>query len=275
MSEAVLVYLWGGLGNQLFQYAAGLALREHLGGELYLLPPQENEHSSRDYRRGLMPLGRPADAHVGQLTADAQFWPNDAHTPWTPAMVAIEAATRVKRLLIRGYFQYLPAIQPQVTRIREDIFDRMVDVRHGLAMKYRIRDPRTVASLHVRRGDYVGLQASGFHLLGPEYYVPAIAAVQASAGSQGPPPRWLIFSNDTAWCRNQTWLPAGAEVVEEADEVATLILLSLCQAAAVTSNSTFSWWGAVLAAPHTVTYSKRWIGDTTPPLFPRDWLCIG
>ncbi len=273
MSEAVLVYLWGGLGNQLFQYAAGLALTERLSSDLYLLPAQENGHSSRDYRRGLMPRGRLVEATT-QLTADAQFWPKDAHAAWNPAAICTEVEVCVNRLLIRGYFQYLPVIQPQVVRIRADILDRMVDVRHGLAVKYRIRDPHTVASLHVRRGDYVGLQGKGFHLLGPEYYVTAIAAVQASAGSQGPPQRWLIFSNDPAWCRSQPWLPAGAEVVEEADEVATLLLLSLCQAAAVTSNSTFSWWGAVLAAPPTVTYSKRWIGDATPALFPRDWVRV-
>jgi hypothetical protein len=274
MSEAVFVYLWGGLGNQLFQYAAGMALTDQLRSELYLLPAQENGHSARDYRRGLMPRGRPADAHVGQLTTDARFWPSDSHAAWNPTTVCMEVEAHVKRLLVRGYFQYLPAIQPQVARIRADILDRMVDVRHGLAVKYRIRDPRAVASLHVRRGDYVGLQGKGFHLLGPEYYVPAIAAVQASAGSQGPPQRWLIFSNDPAWCRSQPWLPAGAEVVEETDEVATLLLLSLCQAVAVTSNSTFSWWGAVLAAPQTVTYSKRWIGDATPALFPHDWIRI-
>ena len=271
MSEAVFVYLWGGLGNQLFQYAAGMAIAEQLRSELYLLPAQENGHSARDYRRGLMPLGRPADATT-QLTADAQYWPSDSFAPWSPQALATELrnSDRVHRLLLRGYFQYLPAIYPQVIRIRADILERMADVRDGLAVKYHIRDPRTVASLHVRRGDYVGLQGKGFHLLGPEYYVPAITRVLETVT----PKRWLIFSNDPAWCRGQAWLPAGAEVVEEADEVATLLLLSLCQAAAVTSNSTFSWWGAFLAFPAITTYSPRWIGDATPSLFPRGWVRI-
>jgi hypothetical protein len=141
-------------------------------------------------------------------------------------------------------------------------------------VKYRIQATHTVASIHVRRGDYVKLQAEGFHLLGPEYYVPAIQAVQASAGVQGPPRRWLVFSNDAAWCRAQPWFPAATEIVEESDEIASLLLLSLCQAAAITSNSTFSWWGAMLAAPPVATYPARWIGGAKPNLFPAGWMRV-
>lgn len=276
MSEAVLVYLWGGLGNQLFQYCAGLAVVAATQGQakplLFLLPAQDNGHSKRDYRHDLMPHGFPVDA-MAQMTADVTFWPKDGFAPWDPAGLAKSMKSAGSaRLFMRGYFQYLPPIIQQVARVRDDLVQgALAEVRDRMALKYRIRDPHAVASLHVRRGDYVKLQAEGFHLLGPEYYRPAIQAVQ---GSLGYPPRWLIFSNDPAWCRGQSWLPPGAEVVDESDELATLALLSLCQAAAVTSNSTFSWWGAVLANPTIATYSPRWIGDTKPTLFPANWMRI-
>lgn len=274
MSEAVIVYLWGGLGNQLFQYTAGLAIREAAGQErpsLFLLPAKDNGHSARDYRRDLMPLGLPVEAPA-EHTADAIAWPKDGFAPWSPAaLVGRLRAAGARRVLVRGYYQYLPAIIQQVPQVRADLLDSLAELRDRMALKYRIQDPRAVASLHVRRGDYVKLQAEGFHLLGPEYYRPAVQAVQ---GSLGAPTKWLIFSNDPAWCRTQNWLPPGAEVVDESDELATLALLSLCQAAAVTSNSTFSWWGAVLANPVIVTYSTRWIGNTKPTLFPATWMRI-
>lgn len=275
MPDAVIVYLWGGLGNQLFQYAAGLALSANTSQKpaLFLLPAKDNGHSARDYRRDLMPLGLPVEAPA-EHTADATFWPKDGFAPWSPeTLVARLRAAGVSRVLVRGYFQYLPAIIQQVPQVRADLLDSLTELRDRMALKYRIQDPKALASLHVRRGDYVKLQAEGFHLLGPEYYRPAVQAVQ---GSLGAPVKWLIFSNDPAWCREQmrTWLPPGAEVVDESDELATLALLSLCQAAAVTSNSTFSWWGAVLANPIIATYSTRWIGQAKPTLFPATWMRI-
>ena len=277
MSEGLYVYLWGGLGNQLFQYAAGLAIQDALQGrgmhpQLLLLPAQDNGHSARDYRAGLMPLGRSYPTPTPPT--DATFYPQDGFAPWDPASVAAKLDSHIKRLLIRGYFQSLPPIAPHVAQIRTDLLTRFAEVRRGLAAKYRIQATHTVASIHVRRGDYVKLQAEGFHLLGPEYYVPAIQAVQASAGPQGPPRRWLVFSNDAAWCRAQSWFPAGTEIVDERDEIASLLLLSLCQAAAITSNSTFSWWGAILAAPPVATYPARWIGAAKPNLFPAGWMRV-
>lgn len=279
MSEGVYVYLWGGLGNQLFQYAAGLAIasamRSRPPSHLYLLPAKENGHSARDYRRGIMTLGEPCDvttaASLGSLRTDATYWPADGFAAWDATTLGMTLDAHIKRILIRGYFQYLPAVLPQVAQIRADLLARFAQVRRGLAQKYHIQATRTVGSIHVRRGDYTKLQGEGFHLLGPEYYRPALEAVAAAGGT---PQRWLVCSDDPAWCRGQSWLPAGAEVVEEADEVASLLLLSLCDAAAVISNSTFSWWGAILAAPEVAIYPSRWIGDAQPILFPARWIRV-
>jgi hypothetical protein len=72
MSESIIIVLQGGLGNQLFQYAAGLTLASRLGGELWLTPTQENKHSGKDYRgtlyrrgKAIGPDGKPvAGAHM-------------------------------------------------------------------------------------------------------------------------------------------------------------------------------------------------------------------
>ena len=46
----IFVNLMGGLGNQLFQYAAGMLHRKHTNGILILCKPHTNIHDTKDYR---------------------------------------------------------------------------------------------------------------------------------------------------------------------------------------------------------------------------------
>ena len=273
MLETTLLYLWGGLGNQLFQYAAGLTVAEATGSRLILLPAQDNIHSTRDYRPGLMPAGRTLESfgYDTPITPDTMFWPSNPHQGWSPYAIRAQNMGNARNLLLRGYFQYLPAIESQVLEIRNDILTRFAEVRRGLATAYRVENREALAFLHVRRGDYLGLQDKGFHILGPEYYIPAIEAVERRRTASL---RWLIVSDDPAWLHEQSWLPHGAEVIEGLDEVATLLLLSLCEGGAVLSNSTFNWWGAILSGSSNVAYPSRWIGEEEPELFPSNWIRI-
>ena len=91
------------------------------------------------------------------------------------------------------------------------------------------------------------------------YYAEALATMQVS--------RWLILSDDIAWCKENFNL----EVVDEPDELMGLALMSLCHGGAIIANSTYSWWGAMLIkAP--VIYPKRWLQNTVPLIFPSHWL---
>jgi hypothetical protein len=65
------------------------------------------------------------------------------------------------------------------------------------------------------------------------------------------------------------------EIIDEADELAGLMLMSLCEGGAVISNSTYSWWGAMLGCNYVgapVVYPKKWIGEENPVLFPEAWV---
>ena len=67
------------------------------------------------------------------------------------------------------------------------------------------------------------------------------------------------------------------ELLDEKDELAGLMLMSLCEGGAVISNSTFSWWGAMLGCGATgvpVAYPAKWIGKENPDLFPPSWIRI-
>lgn len=273
MSEEIIMTLQGGLGNQLFQYAAGLALQAALGGTLWLTPQEENSHSTRDYRIGLMRRGKAIGRDGSpQAPGPVKAWlPQDPFEEWTPSIFYDS-----KALFTKGYYQYLPAIQEQVAIIREDLLARLAPVRQGIAAHHRIHSPQQTAFLHVRREDYLTLDPTTFWVQGPEYYTEAIAAVQSRMTT---PLRWLVLSDDPPWCREQPWLPSGAEILDEPDEIIGLLLMSLCEGGAILANSTYSWWGAVLAggagSATPVVYPRRWVGPYQPHLFPADWIPAG
>jgi hypothetical protein len=268
MSERILLYLQGGLGNQLFQYAAGRALSQRLGGELWLLPCAENKHSGRDYRKALYwrakafgPDGAP------QTPADTLYIQSESFEAWQ-----VERFLGSQILFTKGYYQYFPAIQSIVPSVRDDLLLSLEPLRQQLQTAYRIT-PRETAFVHVRRGDYLNSENSSCWKQDRDYYQPALQMIPG-------PKRWIVLSDDLEWSRKQPWFQPNSkgdtfEFVDEPDELRSLVLMSLCQGAAVIANSTFSWWGATLAQSGTVVYPKRWIGPKRPHLFPQHWIPCG
>jgi hypothetical protein len=285
MVEKIVVALQGGLGNQLFQYAAGLAVvRAFKGGgakggvspQLLLTSPEENKHSGRDYRGVFY-----SQSQSYEPKGDEPFviwYPADSFIAWTPEDLASAASLSDSALYMRGFFQYLPAVAPVLPFVRHEILRKISERRLYVQKRYRIDDPTAVAFVHVRRGDYVELEKEGFWNLGADYYRPALQRIRGSAARGGAgSQRIFLITDDPAWCSTQPWLAQeGVEGTEETDELNALALMSMCCGGAVIANSTFSWWGAWLgaagaAAP--VVYPSLWYQDRRPELFPADWIC--
>jgi hypothetical protein len=116
--------------------------------------------------------------------------------------------------------------------------------------------------IHVRRGDYL---KCGFDLKDTSYYTKAINYFSHIK-------HWYIFSDDIQWCKDSK-LFINATYVEESDPLKSLTMMSQIKDAAIIANSTFSWWGAYLGCgTQNVTYPKCWLNNTTPDLFPSEWI---
>jgi hypothetical protein len=91
-------------------------------------------------------------------------------------------------------------------------------------------------AIHVRRGDYVG---SSFHadLLKTDYYDRAMALF--------PGKKFLIFSDDIEWCKENFKPQVDLVYVEGNDEVEDFNMMASCESI-IMANSTFSWWAAYL-----------------------------
>jgi hypothetical protein len=271
MSECIIIVLQGGIGNQLFQYSAGLALASRLGGELWLTPTQENKHSGRDYREALYirakAIGPDGAPLCSSPISKQQMLVFEA---WKPEDYAGHQA-----IALKGYYQYLPAIESQISLVRDDLFQRLSHLRISLRQKYQLQNPRQTCFLHVRRGDYLKLDSKIFWVQDENYFLPAIQAIKQRVSG---PRRWFVLSDDVAWCKEQPWLNVRPfEIVDEKDELAGLMLMSMCEGGAVISNSTYSWWGAMLGCGATgvpVAYPAKWIGTDHYELFPPSWIRI-
>ena len=101
------------------------------------------------------------------------------------------------------------------------------------------------AFVHVHRSDQVGHPVHDIGLSAGDYYAAAMALLRAKAGD--PLLRFLIFSDDVAWCR-QSPLFSGADFdfFDGGDDTElSLMTMAACALGGVAATS-FSWWAAFL-----------------------------
>lgn len=121
-------------------------------------------------------------------------------------------------------------------------------------------------SIHVRRGDYLGLQ--NHHPIQPiEYYQKAINII-------GEENHFLIFSDDIKWCEENFSFLKNKTFVSDNLDYEDLYLMSRCNNN-ILANSTFSWWGAWLNKNKNkqVIIPSKWFGVSNLHLNTNDLYC--
>ena len=253
MNSFVFVHLMGGMGNQMFQYAAGLLHKKITNGKLYLEKAVENPHDITDYRGLLFTNGEKYDS---TLPYHISLYQNDGFASWNPNDYTFPI------LLLFGYFQNYSVLSPILPEFRNHMLENLSEHRNYISKKYNIKSAS--GFIHVRRGDYVKLK---WELDSVEYYKKAISMFDTKT--------WYIVSDDIAWCKQN--FSDNFIVIEETDPILVMALMSLITDAAIIANSTFSWMGAYLGCglkPNSVIYPKNWIKTGTPDLFPKEWMGI-
>jgi hypothetical protein len=256
--RAVVVSLNGGLGNQLFQYCAGLHLARAAGAELH---PIENRPV------GTRALGAVdvVDAPTGSLSERERFicGLRSSTLRRLPAGLRQSARALARRTShYREIYQSLlqmadPAVaiseQDQLVHLRglfqhpsyyDDVLDDVVtSMLRKLSSRLDLPDGDGVAAVHFRRGDYV---LHGFDL---PFSFQANAVAEIAARHELT--RVVVMSDDEefALLAAEHFLRCGLAAVAttgseraELDDLAALA----CAQHLVMSNSTFVWWAAVL-----------------------------
>ncbi len=292
LSETVVARIEGGLGNQLFQYAAAISLADRLGAPLGLdlralasngdRPFQLNLYKTRfrilsSEELDLLPEPRPnrwrrlsADLRrsIGASRKLLPFWPEGFE--FDPRFEKISCP-----VYLVGYWQSERYFHGHRAALLHDLQLLNAPVTPHPMLR-NIRASNSVA-LHIRRGDYVtNASAAQFHgLCDLAYYHDALELMRQRLES----PEIFVFSDDLDWAREhlQTTLPMHF-VEGHAPEQGYLDLELMRQCRHhVIANSSFSWWGAWLAesTSQIVCAPKRWFAApdvNTDDVVPLGWI---
>jgi hypothetical protein len=284
--------LEGGLGNQLFQYAAGRALALRCGTGV-LLDIRAFACRTRRYTPRAFELQTwlvqarvaPAGELPALLFAKRLPWMSRLVTGWRTYVergFGYNAAFSdlLDGTYLVGYWQSPRYFGDCAATIAAEVEPVHPLSAISTAIADQIDATASVA-VHVRRGDYVSLpSAATMHGALPlSYYRAAIEHVRAQVTK----PRFYVFSDDPDWCRAQ--LPLGVDETifvdhnRGDDAWEDMVLMSRCRHHVI-ANSSFSWWGAWLAdqrlrdTQRQVIAPARWFAGQTDGIgdrFPAHW----
>ncbi len=269
----IITWLSGGLGNQMFQYAAGLALAEHhrtvlkLDVSWFRADPAYEAHNRYalsclniteqfatqdeiDRIRGVK-LTRTerwsvALARAMRLRryAGRHATPGNWHQPPTFAFYP-QFFEQPDNTYLNGMFQSEKFFSQVSNLLRAQFSFRYPPTPDVEALAARIRSGPS-AAIHFRRGDYQrdATFARTIGTLDPAYYQRAVRLIR----ERSPNATIYIFSDDIEGVARE-FTPAGphefVRCVKPWHAYDKIRLMSLCDHIAI-ANSTFSWWAAWL-----------------------------
>lgn len=233
-----VIKVYGGLGNQLFQYAFGQAQEANGIDVCYDISWfDRSQHADRPYRLDKFCI----DVQKGYLIK-RQRTINEVSLNYLNDLLLL----KLENCNFLGYWQhprYFQKIFPQLEKefcVRSNLY-----TEEFLDWKDRIEKSESV-SVHVRRGDYVTIP--NHYLLPMDYYNRALEQFRGK--------EIFVFSDDIDWCQR---VFENANFVCLKEDYLEFELMKLCQHNII-ANSTFSWWAAVLNDnPDKIVVSpKKW-----------------
>jgi len=294
-----VIRLFGGLGNQMFQYSLGRRLADETGREVRF--DVENGFRRDVYGRRFaleslkteIVLAASRDIPVGMN------WPNPWYRiasaawsampgPWRrviyerrPFHFDKTVASGAKgRAYYFGYWQnrgYFSSIEPL---LRQEFTLRVPLRVQVLALMKEMRGCLAV-SVHVRRNHGIGTDGrvmyearEQFGTYEADYYQRAVELIRKESGTVC----CYVFTDNPEWTKAHLRLPVPCRYVADQGRFSDqeeMLLMASCRHHVI-SNSTFSWWGAWLGdnPAKIVVAPQRWMTGVTAEsidIYPAEW----
>ncbi|MFM8314005.1 MAG: alpha-1,2-fucosyltransferase [Deltaproteobacteria bacterium] len=286
-NKSVIVGLSGGLGNQLFQYAAGRSLSLRLNAPLKLDLSWFLGRTDRFYALApfavsgatcidRFPFSNMAKALSSRISRKLFFSRmgvpirREPHFHFDPFFENIQ-----EPCFLEGYWQSEAYFEMYQEQILQDfnLIEPVPERCKAVAEEIKNFDAICV---HVRRGDYISnpKAAKLYGICSVVYYQTAVRHLGETVKN----PKCFIFSDDLAWVKNSLQLPFETKIVDiNSAESAhwDLYLMAQCKHFVI-ANSSLSWWGAWLgkALDKKVVAPSRWFlldDKTDRDLIPKRW----
>lgn len=269
-----IINLKGGLGNQMFQYALLLQLRNRFPNRRFYLnnstlPLLEcHQGYQLDMIFGVNPDLVAAQEMLEQIFKVPPKYVRHIDEPLFCGYMPIKDSTH-PIWIVDGYWQserYFGNFIKDSLR-----FDHSKLNYESSQLLEKILNAQRSVSIHVRRGDYVR-DIRTYDLMGKictkEYYKEAVSQFDIDS-------RYFVFSDDPQWCSHHLDLPGAVYISHNqgADSWQDMALMSACEHQII-ANSSFSWWAAWLNANpiKSIIAPPRWFnGIEDKELVPVSW----
>ena len=276
----VVTKLYGGLGNQMFQYAAGLGLSARLKTSLvpdiswfeemktnpHIISRREFELDIFDIKPRAVNLFEKINLSINKPTIFCE----------KSAGFQSDFNNLSGNVILDGHWQSSKYFK----QVGESVIDRFTFpattiAKNKLLLK-EIGGSQSV-SVHIRRGDYASNKETNrdYGLMPPSYYEAAAKLINKLVGS----PRFYLFSDDIEWCQKN--LRFGNDMVYISNNKGLksyedMRLMAACKHNII-ANSSFSWWGAWLNqnSNKQVYAPKKWANKQSlknNDLIPETWI---
>lgn len=290
----IIVKIIGGLGNQMFQYAAARALAIRKGVPLKL----DISAFATYYLHQGFELSRvfncSADIARTEDVRRMLGWQTNPRVSNLLSKFNL-AAFRSRELVIEPSFSYWPGIDEAPDdcyltgywQSEKYFSSSATQIRQGFTFRESMNDLNSMiaekilsvnsVSLHVRRGDYLtDKNANETHgLCSINYYKNSIEYISRNTRN----PKYFIFSDDIEWAKSNLKIDGQSDYIcfnKNEESYNDMRLMSLCNHHII-ANSSFSWWGAWLNPNPTklVVSPQPWFANPhidTRDLIPVDWI---
>jgi hypothetical protein len=263
----IVVRLQGGIGNQLFQYAAAYALSRRLGCPLAMdLSIYEKEKVRRyaldqfniPQRIVPPPFLRTGSPVMQRAMAAFGLRPfltyREPHCQYDPRFLNLSPPVQ-----IRGYFQSERYFAPVASELRGQMKLAVPLSEPAMKVAREIAASRMPISIHARRGDYLLSEGQALDIA---YFQQAYSIMNALVAKQA---TYFVFSDDYEYAEaGFEFLPDRVIVRGDPHRAwEDLVLMSQCRHHVI-ANSSFSWWGAWLnsSSDKRVIGPRRWFAES-------------
>ena len=279
----IITKLMGGLGNQMFQYAAARSL-----ANIHYVP-FKLDLSFFSTQNAILPPVTLRSYQIGEFRIQDHI-----ASPEEVNRLTCYLGGRIRGRLFRLFQHVLPLSKRNIYRQRFSGYDPafmklgnnvyldgywqswkfFVETQDIIREEFTLKSPMTIyrntlfneikskdsIGIHVRRGDYSNNPvANRYHgLYGKDYFLSAVSLIVDKIKN----PHFFIFSDEPEWAEVNLKLDYPYTIVKREHrhhDAEDLVLLSLCQNFVI-SNSSFGWWAAWLSDnPNKMVITpKRW-----------------
>ncbi|WP_299099003.1 alpha-1,2-fucosyltransferase [uncultured Winogradskyella sp.] len=293
----VVINLKGGLGNQLFEYAASLAIAKQRNQELKIdIKSFESDPYGRKFGLCSFKIDnkiyskKEVDAFLNLSIFERitnALKPRNSKRYYSLGdreldLSILEATPKDQYL--NGYFAnsgYFKNIRTELLQnielkedLKTDLFKKKIEW---------IKQNKFI-SIHIRRADYISDKGANqlFETLDRNYYDRCIDYFKSNKETSN---KFLFFSDDIEWVKNEFKTLENTYFIEEKElykDYFDLMFMAACEHNII-ANSTFSWWSAWLNKnPNkTVLAPKAWYRNQDYQAFfektkfiPETWILI-